>query len=491
MTSDKRGMHGIWASRWTFILAAVGSAVGLGNIWKFPYITGEYGGGAFVLVYLLCILSVGIPVMMAEVLLGRKARMSPINTMQRLTKTYKAPKFFAGIGWMGAVAGFFILSFYSVIAGWTLFYSQKMVTGTFTGITPEDAGAVFGGLLGDPGTLIIYHTIFMGLVGFVISRGVHRGLESSLRLLMPLLFIMLLVLLGYSLTTPGFSQGWEFLFRFEPEKLTQEAIVVALGHSFFTLSLGMGAIMAYGAYMPANSPLGKTILTVGVLDTLVALMAGLVIFPIVFSNGLEPGAGPGLMFQTLPIAFGQLPGGVVIGTAFFVLVAIAAWSSAISLAEPAVAWAVEKGISRGRATIVVCAMAWILGLGTVMSFNQWENQQYFVSVTGMNDAGEVAYEDFRLYADVGILKDNLSSTGGLEYSVKGKTFFDVLDFLTTNILLPLGGVLISLFVGWFMTRRAIADEARMKSEKLLSLWRFMIRVVSPLAVLFVLYQGLI
>ena len=496
MTSDKRGIHGIWASRWTFILAAVGSAVGLGNIWKFPYITGEYGGGAFVLVYLACILAVGIPVMMAEVLLGRKARMSPINTMHRLTSTYKAPKFFSGIGWMGAVAGFFILSFYSVIAGWTLFYTGKMATGTFTGISAEDAGGVFGSLLGDPGTLIIYHTVFMFLVGFVISRGVHRGLESSLRLLMPLLFIMLLVLLGYSLTTPGFAQGWDFLFRFEPEKLTKEAIVVALGHSFFTLSLGMGAIMAYGAYMPANSRLGTTIVTVGALDTLVALVAGLVIFPIVFSNGLEPGAGPGLMFQTLPIAFGQLPGGTVIGTVFFLLVVIAAWSSAISLAEPAVAWAVEKGVSRGRATIAMCSLAWLLGLGTVMSFNDWSDQQFFVSVTGTEivegkEEPVVAYEDFRLYADVGVLKESLGTTGGLDYTVKGKTFFDLLDFLTTNIMLPLGGVLIALFVGWFMSRRAVADEVRMKSDGLFKVWRFTIRVISPLAVLFVLYQGLI
>jgi len=491
MSTDKRGIHGIWASRWTFVLAAVGSAVGLGNIWKFPYITGEYGGGAFVLVYLLCILSVGIPVMMAEVLLGRKARMSPINTMHRLTAQYKAPAFFASIGWIGAVAGFFILSFYSVIAGWTLFYGLEMVQGHFVGITAEAAGETFGGLLADPGKLILYHTVFMCLVGFVISRGVHRGIESSLRLLMPLLFVMLLVLLGYSLTTPGFQQGWEFLFRFEPEKLTGDAIIVALGHSFFTLSLGMGAIMAYGAYMPANSPLGKTILTVGVLDTLVALLAGLVIFPIVFSNGLEPGAGPGLMFQTLPIAFGQLPGGVLIGTTFFVLVGIAAWSSAISLLEPAVAWAVEKGISRVRATVTVCVLSWVLGLGTVMSFNDWSDKQFFVSVSGSNAQSEQVYDDFMLYADVAVLEESLGTTGGLTYDIRGKTFFDVLDFLTTNIMLPAGGVLIALFVGWFMSRRAVADEARLKSNTLFNVWRFMVRVVSPIAVLLVIYQGLI
>lgn len=499
MTTDKRGIHGIWASRWTFILAAVGSAVGLGNIWKFPYITGEYGGGAFVLVYLACIMSVGIPVMMAEVLLGRKARMSPINTMQRLTATYKAPKLFAGIGWLGAIAGFFILSFYSVIAGWSLYYSVLMVSGHFVGIDPVGAGETFGSLLADPMTLIFYHTLFLIFVGSVISRGVHRGLEASLRFLMPLLFVMLLVLLGYSLTTSGFSEGWNFLFKFEPEKLTGEAIIVAMGHSFFTLSLGMGAIMAYGAYMPAEAPLGKTVLAVGILDTLVALVAGLIIFSIVFSNGLEPGAGPGLMFQTLPLAFGQLPGGVIIGTAFFVLVAIAAWSSAISLAEPAVAWAVEKGVSRSRATIVVCVLAWVLGLGTVMSFNDWSDKQFFVNVSGTSaqasnntdQEAKVVYEDFLLYADVGQLKVRLDSTGSVTYEVKGKTFFDLLDYLTTNIMLPVGGVLISLFAGWFMTRRALADEVRMQSNTLLSVWRFMIRVISPLAVLFVLYHGLV
>ncbi|WP_370315870.1 sodium-dependent transporter [Thalassolituus sp.] len=490
MSSEKRGMHGIWASRWTFVLAAVGSAVGLGNIWKFPYITGEYGGGAFVLVYLLCIFSVGIPVMMAEVLLGRKARMSPINTMHQLTRTYKAPKFFAGIGWIGAVAGFFILSFYSVIAGWTVYYSLEMMTGHFVGIEAEQAGETFGALLSDPWVLMVFHSIFMILVGAVIARGVHRGLESSLRMLMPALFVMLLILLGYSLTLPGFAQGFDFLFHFEPEKLGTEAILVALGHSFFTLSLGMGAIMAYGAYMPADSPLGKTIVTVGVMDTLVALAAGLVIFPIVFSNGLEPGAGPGLMFQTLPIAFGSLPGGVFIGTIFFVLVLIAAWSSAISLAEPAVAWAVEKGFSRVRATVFVCLLAWVLGLGTVLSFNHWSDKQFFVSVTGSSESSEQVYEDFLLYADVAELKTDLGETGGLQYNVAGKTFFDVLDFLTTNIMLPLGGVLISLFVGWFMTRRAVADEARFRNPQLFRTWRFMIRVVSPLAVLFVFYQGL-
>ncbi|WP_221801130.1 sodium-dependent transporter [Oceanobacter mangrovi] len=449
MNSDKTGMHGVWANRWTFILAATGSAVGLGNIWKFPYITGENGGGAFVLVYLACILAAGIPVMMAEVLLGRRGRMSPIHTMQTLAKQENAPGFFRVIGWMGALCGFFILSFYSVIAGWTLSYIVKMATGVFSGAGSDVAGAEFGGLLSDPLQLTILHTIFMVLVGVVISRGINKGLEDSLRVLMPLLFIMLVMLFGYALTTPGFGDALAFLFSVDFSKLSGESVVVALGHSFFTLSLGMGAIMAYGSYMPVQASLGKTVLAVGVLDTLVALVAGIVVFSVVFSNGLEPGAGPGLLFQTLPIAFANLPAGDLIGAVFFILVAIAAWSSAISIAEPAVAWAVEKGFSRVKATVFVCAFSWFLGIGTVLSFNEWSS-----------------------------------------YTLFGKTFFDTLDFLTSNIMLPLGGILIAVFAGWFVSQETIKHEARIHSPLLYKLWMFMLKFVSPVAIGFIFLHGL-
>ena len=450
MNSDKTGMHGVWSNRWTFILAATGSAVGLGNIWKFPYITGENGGGAFVLVYLVCILAAGIPVMMAEVLLGRKGRMSPINTMRQMTDEQNAPRFFRSIGWMGAVSGFFILSFYSVIAGWTLAYVVKMASGVFDGADAELAGNEFGGMLGSPGLLLLLHTLFIILTGIVISRGVHKGLENSVRLMMPLLFMMLILLFGYALTTPGFGAAIAFLFTVDFNKLSTTSVVVALGHSFFTLSLGMGAIMAYGAYMPKQASLGRTVLAVGFLDTLVALVAGVVVFSVVFSNGLEPGAGPGLMFQTLPVAFSALPAGDLIGTVFFILVAIAAWSSAISIAEPAVAWSVEKGISRGKATVVVCGLSWLLGFGTVLSFNEWS-----------------------------------------EVTLFGKTFFGTLDFLTSNILLPLGGILIAVFVGWFMSREAIGAEARIQSPVLFGLWMFMLRYVSPVAVGLIFINGLL
>ena len=449
MSDQKRGMHGIWSGRWTFILAATGSAVGLGNLWKFPYITGENGGGAFVLVYLACIFAAGIPVMLAEVLLGRKTRMSPIHAMAKMTEDAGAPKFFHGIGWMGAISGFFILSFYSVIAGWSLAYILKVAGGDFTGTDAAFAGETFGSLVSDPVGLTIWHSVFMVLTGAVIVRGVNKGLEAALKILMPVLFVLLLVLFGYSLTLSGFSQGLHFLFDFDFSKLTGESFVVALGHAFFTLSLGMGAIMAYGAYMPQEQSLGRTILWVGVLDTLVALIAGMVIFAIVFSNGLEPSAGPGLMFQTLPLAFGNMAGGVFFGTVFFILVAIAAWSSAISIAEPAVAWAVEKGFSRIGATVAVCGFAWFLGLGTVLSFNDWA-----------------------------------------EYKLLGKTFFDTLDFLTANIMLPLGGLLIAIFVGWFASSDMVKKEANIQNEAMFNAWRFVVRYISPAAVCVIFLHGL-
>lgn len=449
--AEQKSIHGLWRNHWLFILAATGSAVGLGNIWKFPYITGENGGGAFVLVYLICIALIGIPVMIAEATLGRMGRQSPINTMQALVKDQGANRLWKGIGWMGALAGFLILSFYSVIAGWALAYVFRMGGGVFDGATAESVGETFGALVSNPEVLFAWHTVFMVLTIAIVARGVNKGLEKAISILMPLLFVILIILLGYSLNTEGFAAGFDFLFSFDFSKITSESIITALGHAFFTLSLGMGAIMAYGAYMPSNVSVGKTVLTVAVLDTIIALVAGLVIFPIVFSNGLEAGAGPGLLFQTLPLAFSQMPGGTLFGTMFFILVVFAALSSAISLGEPVVAWAVEKqGISRAKAAIIIGIITWILGIGTVLSFNVWS-----------------------------------------EYTLFGKTFFDTLDFLTANIMLPLGGLLIAIFAGWIMREKDVANAVRMESPVIYKIWRFILKFIAPVAVTIVLINGLI
>ena len=304
--------HGMWSSRLVFVLAAAGSAVGLGNIWKFPYITGENGGGAFVVVYLVCIALIGVPIMMAEVMLGRAGRMSPINTMRALTKQSGGSGFWPVIGWMGVVAGFLILSYYAVIAGWAVYYIFRLASGTFEGADGAASGAAFDAFLANPWAILLWQTIFMAVTVVIIARGVARGLETAVRWLMPLLFVLLVVLVGYAAAFGDFARGAAFLFSFDASKLSVDGLLTAMGHAFFTLSLGMGAIMAYGAYLPARTSIASTVTTIAVLDTVVALVAGLAIFPIVFGTpGLEPGEGPGLMFVTLPIAFGNLPVGAL------------------------------------------------------------------------------------------------------------------------------------------------------------------------------------
>lgn len=449
--SSNLNIHGFWQTRWLFILATAGSAIGLGNIWKFPYITGENGGGAFVLIYLLCIFIIGIPVMIAEITLGRMGRQSPINTMKMLAQKTAANPVWASVGWMGAIAGFIILSFYSVIAGWALSYTFEMASGAFVGIDSDDSTKLFTRFLNNPLQLTIWHSVFMLLTIVIVSRGVNAGLERAIRIIMPALFMLLFILFGYSLSSKGFLQGFSFMFDFNINKLTPESIIIALGHAFFTLSLGLGAVMAYGAYIPKEVSIAKTVIVIAFLDTAVAIIIGLVIFPIVFSNNLEPNAGPGLLFQTLPIAFGQMSTGIILGTLFFILISFAAWSSAIALAEPIVAWVVEKNKTR---RVVAASMtgvgAWFLGLATVFSFNIWA--------------------DIKLF---------------------DKTIFGLLDFATTNIMMPLGGLFIALFTGWTLSKTKMMNEVGIDNPELFALWHFTIRFLAPVAIIIVFINGVI
>ncbi|WP_243647353.1 sodium-dependent transporter [Aestuariirhabdus litorea] len=443
-----------WATRWTFILAASGSAIGLGNIWKFPFITGENGGGAFVLVYLLCIAMVGIPIMMSEVLIGRHARHNPITAMGQLARESGASRLWGGVGWMGVLAGIMILSFYSVVAGWSLDYTVELFAGNFNGMSSDEVGVAFGeGLLQDVTKLTIWHTVFMVLTAIVVALGIHKGLENSVKLMMPALFVLLLAMLVYSATQTGhFGQGFNYLFDFDFSKLSWNAVLSAMGHAFFTLSLGMCAIMAYGAYMPKQASIGGTVITVAVLDTLVALIAGLVIFPIVFANGMEPSAGPGLLFVSLTSAFAQLPGGQFVGGVFFLLVSIAALSSSISLIEPSAAWVTERfNMGRVGAVTLLSLIVWVFGIACLLSLNVWS---------------------------------------GAEYQLFGMGVFDLFDFLTANIMLPLGGMLIAIFAGWVMKRSVVLNELALKSLVRFNLWRSMVRVISPLAVFVVFVMTL-
>ncbi len=440
--AGSESIHGMWSSRLMFILAASGSAVGLGNIWRFPYITGENGGGAFVLVYIVCTLLIGIPIMSAEILLGRAGRQSPINTMKELSIRSGASPLWQIIGWMGAMAGFLILSFYAVIAGWAMAYVVELGSGVFAGAEAETANKVFGDFTGDVWQVVFWHGLFMVIVTAIVARGVSEGLEQTVKLLMPALFVLLLVLVGYAMTTGYFMEGLSFLFSFNLEKLTWSSVLMAMGQAFFTLSLGMGAIMTYGAYMPKDSSIVGAATSIALLDTGVALLSGMVIFPLVFANGLESSSGPGLMFVTLPLAFGQMSGGIVFGVVFFVLVTFAAITSAISLVEPALAWLVEHlKVSRAVGALIVGGVAWLVGLGSAFSTNIW--------------------------ADVTILP--------------GMTFFDTMDYISNNILLPVGGMLIALFAGWFVDKQISTDELQLTDTQF-RLWEVLVRFVSPVAV---------
>ncbi|WP_407295209.1 sodium-dependent transporter [Stutzerimonas zhaodongensis] len=437
--------RGLWSSRWVFFLAATGSAVGLGNIWKFPYITGENGGGAFVLVYLGCILVIGIPLLMAEVMIGRRGRQNPDGAVARLAREAGASTKWRAAGWLGGLTGFLILSFYLVVAGWALSYVPTTLSGAFNGVAGEASGEVFNGLLASPIRLIVCGTLVLLATMLIVGFGVRGGLERSLRFLMPGLFVLLVGLVGYAAVTGEFMRAVKFLFVPDFSALTATSVLIALGHAFFTLSLGAGAMMVYGSYLPEGTSIAKTSVLVALADTAVALLAGMAIFPLVFGNGLEPGAGPGLIFVTLPIAFGQMPLGQVVGGLFFIMLVIAALTSAISLSEPSIAWMTERfRISRLKAVLVSGAVLWLLSLGSVFSFNLWADYQLF-----------------------------------------GKTFFDSLDYLTTNWLMPLGGLCTVLFTGWVMKEQTVRDAIGIQQGGMFRAWWLLLRFGTPLAIVLV------
>nr|WP_206212150.1 sodium-dependent transporter [Wenzhouxiangella sp. XN79A] len=442
-------VHGMWSSRLMFVMAATGSAVGLGNIWRFPYITSENGGGAFVLVYLACIALIGLPVLFAEIVIGRRGRMSPINSLKELATSAGASTAWSGIGWMGIIAGFLVLSFYSVVAGWTLSYGfdylQQLAFGA-PAIT--DPGAHFGALLADPARLIFWHAVFMILTMGVVALGVEEGLERAVSILMPMLFVLLLILLGYGMSTGHFQEAVGFLFSPDWSRVDGSMIVTAMGQAFFTLSLGMCAIMTYGAYLPSHVNVPATGVTVALADTAVALVAGLAIFPIVLSFGLDPeGGGAGFIFTALPLAFNSMPFGIAYGMAFFLLLSVAAWTSSISLLEPPTAYFVEStDMSRKTIALLVAAATWLMGLASVFSLNIWS-----------------------------------------QVTIGGRDIMGAIEFLAADIMLPVGGLLIALFAGWVLSTSITREELDEKMPSwAFQLWLWLTRVVAPLAILLVL-----
>ncbi len=449
-----------WSSRLAFFFAAVGAAVGLGNVWKFPYSAGQSGGGAFVLVYLVAAMAVAVPIVIAELVIGRRGRGSPVTAVRRLAGQAGSSGAWQAVAWTNVIAGFLILTFYSVIAGWALAYVPRFALGVFAGADAGLASAEFTGMLASPVSMAAWHAVFMAATVAVVAGGVERGIERAVSLLMPTLFVMLLLLVGYAAVAGDFPAALDFLFAFDFSKLDTEGVLSAIGQAFFSVSVAMGIMVTYGAYLPKDVALGRSAVYIALADTGVALLAGLAIFPLVFANGLDAAEGPGLLFVTLPIAFGQMPFGMLFGTVFFVLIGFAALTSSIALLEPIVAWAEEHAeVSRVKVTMLAGVLAWLIGLASVLSFNV---------LGGFHPFGE-----------------SLPMLGG-------KTIFDALDYLTQNIMLPVGGILIAVFAGWVMHASASADEMATSTQKpAFRAWQVLVRFVAPLAIAVVLVFTLV
>ncbi len=451
MAIERVSEHGQWSSRMAFILAASGSAVGLGNIWKFPYLVSENGGGAFVLIYILCVLFIGIPIMIAEVYLGKKGRLNPIASIEYISEKENASKNWRIIGIIGIISGILILSYYSVIGGWTIAYTVRTAFGTMNNIDSQEAFDIFNSLISDPEKLLAWHTIFIIITLFVVCRGVKSGLEKAVLMMMPALFILLIALLLYSIIIGDFFSGIKFMFYPDFSKVTWQTVLVAMGQAFFSLSLGMGALLVYGSYLPSETSIPKTCVIVAFIDTIVAIIAGIVIFPIVISNGLEMDQGPGLVFQTLTIAFGVMPGGQLVGTLFFALLIFAAWTSSISLIEPMVIWMIEKyNVTRLKSSLIAGSLSWLLGIGTIFSFNILAKEKIF-----------------------------------------NMTFFEFIDYITSNILLPIGGILIVIYFSWIISKDKVESELNIKSRFYKFIFNILSKIIAPLAIICIMYNVLI
>ena len=443
-----------WSSRFAFLMAAIGSAVGLGNIWRFPFITGENGGGAFILIYVFTTTVIALPILIAEIMLGRMGGQSPIQSMILIVRKHKKSALWVMLAWGGTLGAFVVLSYYSVIGGWALKYTLLAATDGFANLDAAASSTLFGNFTADPVALIGWHTAFMAINIGIVVWGLHKGIERAVVFLMPLLFLLLIGMVIYATSTPGFDRAVDFLFTVDFSKVTSNTFLVAIGQGFFSVSVALGAMMTYGAYLDEDVNIPRSAVIIVIADTSVALLAGLAIFPLVFSFALEPSAGPGLIFVTVPIAFAQMETGFLVGTMFFVLLSVAAVTSAISLLEPAVAYIEEAFMLSRRATAILVGTAcWVVGIATAFSFNDWSS--------------------FYPLASYGVLTD--------------KTIFDVLDFVVTSWVQPAVGILMAVFVGWALSQETVAEALNVEDTNALwfRFWTFLIRVVCPLAVLFV------
>jgi len=449
--------HENWSSRFTFLMAAVGAAVGLGNIWKFPYVTGQNGGSAFVLVYLLAVFFVALPILIAEIALGRWGRQSPPNAMINVAHDQGRSGAWSIIGWFGMLAAYMIATYYSVIAGWSVAYIFKNGGGNFSGQDAANISAQFDAFLASPTQLTLWHGIFMSICTVILVRGLKKGIESTVKVLMPTLFALLLVMVAYGYFKGDMAGAMHFMFDFDLSAINGKVILVAVGQAFFSIGVAMGLMMGFGAYLPRDISIARSAVIIVSMDTVVAIIAGLAIFPIVFANGLDPAEGPGLIFVSLPIAFGSVTGGLIFGTLFFILLFFAALTSVIGVLEPFIAWWQERfRLERWQAALWVCFSILVLGMGTIFSFNLWSQWRPLSSIERFADFG----------------------------------YFEILDYLTANIMMPLCGLLLAVFVGWMIKPDAIREQLQMKNQTLFRAWFWLLRWVAPVSIALILYSSL-
>lgn len=450
MPLSRQSIHGGWRSQWTFIAAVIGASIGLGNLWKFAYLAGVNGGASFVLMYLLCVALVAAPVLLAEVVIGARGRSDPVHALEAIVLESALSRQWRWVGWMSCIAALLILSYLSVVGGWLLEYCRWVSRGDLSAVSARQVGELFGQLLGDGQAQTLMHTLFLLPVWLVVSLGVSRGLGLMFSVLAPALLILLMVMALTALRMGDMAAAVQFMFRVNPEDIHAEGALAALGQAFFSLGIGTGAMITFGAYAPAQRSLVKMLGVVVALHVVVALLAGLAIFPLVFAHRVQPSFGPGLMFVTLPYIFGNLPYGSVIGTVFFVMVLIAAFGSAVALLEPATAWLVQRlGWARPRAALVLSGGVWLLGLLSIGSFSLWP-----------------------------------------QWRPGGKSLFAWIDWVSADVMLPLCALAVAVFVGWRMRREAIRDELLGERPRLFWLWRVTLRYIAPPAIALILLAGL-
>ena len=448
-----------WSSRLTFLMAAIGFSVGLGNIWRFPYVVGENGGAAFVLVYLACALCIGAPLVMSEWAIGRNAlnAVSASGSFKQIAVENKASPRWSNVGGIAITAVFMMMLTYTVITGWTLDYFTMAVTGTFTDINVTKSQNIFDELMSDPIRLIFWHTVVIGITIYVNSKGVQSGIEKAVRILMPSLFICLIIMVIYSSFVGDMASAINFLLTPDFSLITGETFLLALGQAFFSIGIAMAVMVTYGSYLDKKVSIPQNAFIVVFADTFVAMLAGFAIFPLVFANAMPPDAGAGLVFQVLPIALSDLPGGQLVSGIFFILLIAAALTSCIGNFEPVVAWVKERfAITRRKATMLSGLAMWLLGISSILSLNLLNNfyPLNFISL------------------------------------FEGKTIFQNLDYISSSILLPVGGFLTAIFVGWRLPKSVMKAELGLNEFKF-SIWLFLIRFVVPIAILIVFISGIL